>query len=85
MRIILLLLISGWLTLGAQARWDGTLLPDEQLTVARAIAIAISQNPALNQYREEIRSQRGERWRGVGLPSPDLLILQEGIPREGSG
>jgi cobalt-zinc-cadmium efflux system outer membrane protein len=56
----------------------------DNLSVQQAIDIARSNNPAINQFQQQISLRRATRWGAIGLDTPRLSYFKEGIPK-GSG
>ncbi len=50
-----------------------------ELTVQKAISIALKNNPTINQLKEKINQTTSQYWKSFGLPSPSLIYLKEGI------
>jgi cobalt-zinc-cadmium efflux system outer membrane protein len=57
----------------------------DELSVHRAIAIALEKNPEVQQMRSRIDAKAGEFWSSFGLAPPRLLFTEEGIPQSGGG
>ena len=81
-RIVMIMLLILFLSAGVFAQ-DTPQIGD-YLSVQQAIEIARANNPALNQFREQIKLRRANRWGAVGLDSPRLSYFKEGVPRTGA-
>ncbi|MFZ1289626.1 MAG: TolC family protein [Melioribacteraceae bacterium] len=54
----------------------------EKLTLKKAINFAFSNNPEINQIREQINTKDGEWWSSFGIYSPTLTYAKEGIDKD---
>ena len=80
MRILVVLFLGVSLAAGQTESEDVA-----ELSVDRAIAIAMERNPGLQQMQARIDAKAGEFWSSFGLSSPQLLYTKEGIPPGGGG
>ena len=47
--------------------------------------IALENHPQLKQFEARVQAKRGEWWQGIGLASPEISYLSEGMPTDGDG
>lgn len=56
----------------------------KELTLNDAIEIGLKNNPEIRSAREEINSAKGRFWSGISLPSPDISVRYEWVPKDKS-
>lgn len=58
---------------------EGASLNGQNLTVAVAVELALKNNPGLNALAAKRQQLEGEKLQAMGLPSPEISYMKEGI------
>jgi outer membrane protein, heavy metal efflux system len=74
-----ILFIFLFLFYSATQAQDLNRLKSENLTVERAVKLAIENNPQINKVRQKIKSKDAQIWLSSGIQTPQLSFMKEGI------
>jgi cobalt-zinc-cadmium efflux system outer membrane protein len=59
--------------------------PSDIFTMQEAVELAIKNNPKLNSLQESIEIKKSEKWKAIGLYTPFVSYMREGILSGGNG